>query len=532
VRAQRNRLAPMLIPAPEGINRTDAVMAMPPSDCIDLYNAVRDEMGLRTRLGYEEHVTGLGSAVRSVLAFAGSDATKDKLFACCEDGIYDCTTSTATPTRVYEFATKNTTSGRGNASVYVSAAGHFLVYCDETNGYIRFDEDTTTWAAVAAGAGAGQINGTYTGGGAVDPADFAFVCPWKNRLWFVERDSARAWYADVGVHSGDVAQFDFGNRFPHGGTLVGLWSCTLDGGAGVDDYLVAVSSAGDVVVYQGTDPSSAASFALKGSWFIGSTPAGRRIATDVGGDLLLMSLLGAIPLSRLISGQVVAAAGTYETYKIAPIFRRLAQEKRNETGWEVKLHPGDGTLLINVPSTEGGDQLAMGLSRKSWGRYRDLPVACMETWGGKLYFGTSDGRLCINDGWLDNTLRDGTPGSAIEAAVLTSFQTGGFAGVKRVQFIRPRFLSEGAVVGFKAKAAFDFDFSEVSGSPAPGTAVDSWDSGLWDAAVWGSGGYTPSSSVVGATGIGTHLAIALKWVASARSILAGIEVHGDRGGIL
>ena len=80
-----------------------------------------------------------------------------------------------------------------------------------------------------------------------------------------------------------------------------MYNWSLDGGDGIDDYLVVVGSSGDVSVWQGTDPKS--DFGTVGSWQIGDIPYGRRIGVEYGGDLFLLSIYGLISLSSLLNGQ-------------------------------------------------------------------------------------------------------------------------------------------------------------------------------------------------------------------------------------
>jgi hypothetical protein len=189
------------------------------------------------------------------------------------DGIYDVSASTNAPTLKLAFATNDTTSGYGQYQAYTTIGEKFICYCDETNGYYTYTESTDTWARVT--------NVQVTG---VDPNDLVSVCVHKARLWFVEKDSPYAWYLPSGVVLGAATKFNFGSRFKVGGNLVNLYSWTVDGGSGMDDYLVAVSTAGDVVVFRGNDPDTATDWFQHGAWDIGLPPAGRRIGGSFGGE--------------------------------------------------------------------------------------------------------------------------------------------------------------------------------------------------------------------------------------------------------
>lgn len=521
------------MPAPVGLNTTSAGTAMAPDKCLQLFNLVSSEYGLRARLGSREWCTGLtGTAdnlVRSVIPFTGTAANgaTDKLFATTSSGIWDVTTSSASPTQVYAFVNPSGNAGYGVAHVVVTAAGHFLAYCDEENGLIVYSEAGGTWAAPAMGAGAGEIDG-------VDPSSLVFCTVFKGRLWFVERDTSSLWYLATGAIYGAATKFALGTRLRAGGPLVGIWSWTIDGGAGLDDSLVAVSGGGDVVIYQGTDPSSSNTFGLKGVWYAGGgLPAGRQIATNYGGDMLLMSRIGIIPLSKLIVGGSIQSA-QYSTADIANLFNHLMMTRSTVRGWSMRMHPEDNALVVTVPTTDGAatTQLAMSLSTMGWSSYRDLPIYSSEVFGGKLYFGTVDGRVCINDGYVDGvTLASPGTYSPVQWSLLTSYQNLGNGRQKRVQMIRPTILSESAAPPFSVAAKYNFDFGELSEAAATSSGGSLWDSAVWDSAVWASE-YTASQQVRGASGMGTHVAIAIRGSAASRTILVGFDVMFDMGGML
>ena len=131
-------------------------------------------------------------------------------------------------------------------------------------------------------------------------ADIRGVVAHKQRIWFLEEDSTTGWYLGIGSIAGEVSPFYFGAKFRHGGRLAGLFNWSVDGGAGVDDFLVAVSQAGDVLPYQGSDPSSD-DWQLRGSYFIGEVPNTPTFGTEQGGELFLLSSFGVSSLNDLLS---------------------------------------------------------------------------------------------------------------------------------------------------------------------------------------------------------------------------------------
>lgn len=522
------------IPAPlGGTNTVNPGSAMPTTDCIYQYNLIAGEYGLRTRPGYTEQATGLTGAlenlVRTELPFTGSakSGSKDRLFACTSTGIWDVTDPLAV-TQEIVFSDQSLDAGYGISHVVVTAGGHFLLYCDEANGLFTYTESTDTWTQVTMGSDpATQIAG-------VDPATFCFVTVFKNRVWFVARDTAKAWYLSAGAIYGTAAAFDFGTKFKAGGPLVGLWNWTYDGGAGLDDSLVAISQGGDVAVYQGTDPASATTFGLKGVWFVGAVPYGRRIATDYGGDLLVMSSLGVQPMSKLVLG--ATGEKLYTTWKISNLFNRLASIYRTVRGWAIHIHPADNALMILIPT--GGPeaattQLVMSFASGGWGQYRDLPIVSACVWTGDLYFGTTDGRVCINRGDVDNQLlSDSESFDSIGWSLLTAFQNLGNARQKKVEMIRPTLLSQTPNASVECTARYGYNFLEPSAPSGTGGGGDgAWDSSTWDSTVWG-GDFTPTQSIKGATGLGREVAIAVRGNSISRTTLVGIDVFFNQGGFL
>ncbi len=518
-------------PAPVG--GVDAISGLVESrfdSSIYSFNMVPYQYGLKVRDGFTEWCTNVGTdGVRTIIPYKSSLSGQDKLFAAAGDGIYDVTLSSAAPPLALAFASSDTSSGYGQYANFINLAGDkFILYCDETNGYHLYTQTTDTWAAVAAGTAAGQIDGA-------DPGDFSFCMIWKSRVWFVQRDTGDAWYLPVGQVTGKVTRFSFSNKFKQGGYLVGLWNWTVDGGEGVDDYLVAISSAGDVVVYKGTDPNSASTFDQRGVYYIGPTPAGRRIAGAFGGELYLLSSYGLVPISKLMSGQVVIDTSILVSRKITPLINIEMAQSRLQQGWEVRLLPKQNLLMISTPKLESFSyiQYVQSLDTRGWALYRDFPYSTGDSWNDAFYFGTSDNRVLVHTGTLDEvTLADPTQGIDIEWSLLTWYQDLQTSAQNKVaQFIRPTFIAE-RVPDYTVLARYDYDLQEALIVPASVTPTgDVWDVGLWDVAVWGIGLAT-YNGLSGGSGMGRCIAIALRGASSAKTTLIRFDLAFNAGNIL
>jgi hypothetical protein len=369
----------------------------------------------------------------------------------------------------------------------------------------------------------------------VSPGNLASVCIWKNRVWLVEKSTSKAWYLAVNAIYGTATSFDFGTKFRAGGQLANLFNWSYDAGIGMETSLVGISTAGDVVIYQGTDPSSASTFSLKGVWYVGGVVSGRRIATDYGGDLLVLSLLGVLPLSKLIIGSAEEDGKIYATQKISNLFNSLASTYKTLNAWSIHVHPTDNALLITVPQADGSAtvQLAMSFATRGWSQYRELPIVSGGTWNGQFFFGTADGRVCKNDGYLDNVNLAGTSYTPVAFSVMSAFKDVGKGRQVRVHMMTPRLQAQAGAPTVRATAKFDFDLNEPA--PPTGTSTSSgsalWDTAIWDSSRWG-GDYTASQTISGATGLGKFLAIAVRGTAIGRTTLTGVDVYFDVGGIL
>lgn len=517
------------VPAPNaGINAVDNLLSMGergPEDSIFQYNLIPSQYGCKVRTGYQDWCTGVGTGgVRTLHPFIGSASGNNRLWAMANNGIYNVSTSAAAPAINTAFPTVDTTSGYGQWTNYTTIAGYFGLYCDESNGYYVYTETAGTWAKVTLGAGATQVAN-------IDPALFVQPLIYKERAWFVEKGSARAWYLPTGSIFGAATVFNFGNKFKHGGTLVALYNWTVDGGEGTNDYLVAISSAGDIVLYLGNDPSVATDFKQQGQWYIGPPPAGRRIAGSFGGELYILSAYGIVPLTRLIAGALIQQDDVYLSRKITPLINQQMLLASASLGWEIKLISTENLLITSVPAQVGFDniQFVQALNSKGWAVYRKVPYYTGETWNTQFYIATTDNRVLRHTGTQDAVDINGLNGVAIAWSALSVFQEYGEVGRYKIsQFIRPVFLAAQAPA-YAVEARYDYNLSEVL--PAPSNPVFTgsvWDVGVWDLALWG-GDFVEVEAPVGGSGIGRNVAIAINGTSSAPTILVRYDLMFTSG---
>lgn len=518
----------MPIPAPQkGINAVDGLISMDAQESIYQYNLIPSQYGVRVRTGYKQHATNVGTVgIRTLVPFTGSTSSADRLFAMTQDGIYNVSTSGSSYSAANTFGTTGATSGYGIWTSYTTTAGHFSLYCDELNGYYVYTESAGTWAKIVMGGGGTEISGT-------DPVNFVSATIFKSRVWFIKKNSAKAYYLAAGSIFGAATEFNFGNKFKHGGTLVQLINWTVDGGEGIDDYLIAISSAGDVVVYKGNDPASATDFIQHGSWFIGSPPAGRRIAGSFGGEVYILSTYGLLPMSKLISGTLIQQNDIYLTKKITPLINEQMILSQAVLGWEVKLIPSEQLMLISIPDRTGFDpiQFVQSLNTEGWAIYQNMPYYTGEVWNSVFYF-SSGTTVYTHEGDKDNVNLAETSSDNIEWSALQTFNDFGEPGIyHRAQFVRPVFLAQ-QPPAYAVDVRYDYNIDTALPTPNPGVfSSGAWDVGLWDFALW-SGDFTPVSSLGGADGMGRAMAVGCRGNSGTRTILVRYDLMFDSGGMI
>lgn len=413
-----------------GVNASDGLTMMQPYDCIYTYNMMPSEYGLRLRLGYAEWAINCGEDpprgsqdVRSIVPFESSiqSSVNDRLFAVTSEGIWDVTLfngQAPTQSAVFVDVTEDAGYGvfcefTGDAADGDPARGHYLFYADGRNGLWRYTEASALWEPPVGGVADGEW--WY----AADPAeptvrtafpvaDIAFVMNHKQRIWVILENDDDAWYLPVASVNGQLKRFTFGSKLPHGGNLVGLWTWSIDGGDGVDDYMVAIGRGGDVVIYQGEDPeitpdgSNAGPWSTRGTWFIGEIPESRRIVGEYGPNLYILSTFGLSSLADLLNG--ATREQQTPSKRVNRFLRADVERGKDRPEWQIAIHPGDGFLQIITPKPTSMDyiQYTQNLQSQAWGFWESVPIISAASWNGEYYMGGLDGKVYVNAGGVDN----------------------------------------------------------------------------------------------------------------------------------
>jgi hypothetical protein len=569
-----------------GWNARDSIANMPPLDAVALTNLWPTPTDVQLRLGYSEFSTGITGQVNSLMNYAGTSF--QRLFAAAGTSIYDVSASTAVavktvandkfqhinvstsggqylvavngvdPVQLYDgtswFSVASTTTaqtistitrgGTGNLTATVTtAAPHGLVTGNKItvagaspaqyNGTFiitRTGASTFTYVMATAPATDATTVGTYTVLFAitgVDSSTFVHVNLFKNFLFFVQENSMSAWYLPVGQIAGAAEELNFGGIARMGGFLQAMGTWTIDAGQGADDYAVWVTNNGEAIVYNGTNPDAAETWALKGVWQLGQT-FNRRCFLKWAGDLLLLTQEGLVPLAAALQSSRLDPRINL-TDKIFYAISRATNLYQNNFGWQINYFAEQNMLIINVPVTEGTQQYCMHTISKSWCNFTNINAKCWELSYDQMFFGGNGFVGRFWDSFSDS-------GSNINATVQQAYSYFDAPGQqKRFTMIRPIFQTDNGLPGILVGINTDFDVQDNLGSVsfnAVSSTLGVWDSAIWDEDVWG-GNLALTRLWQGVTGIGYSGGIVMK-IAS-----QGIDVHWvssdyvmERGGVL
>lgn len=487
------------LPSPVGgWNARDSLANMDERDAVIMENMFPNASNVVLRGGFSQHSTGMSGQVQTIMGYAG--AATNEMFAIDATGktIYDVTgTGAATPTTV-----TGLTNAIWEYTNVATAGGNFL-YCvnglDKPRLY-----NGTTWVAID-GASVPAITGVTT-------TTLNNVLLFKNRVWFIQKNTLKAWYLPTQSVGGAAQSFDLSAVATKGGYIVDFDAWTIDAGYGVDDNLAFITNKGEVIVYRGTDPASAATWSLIGVWQIGA-PVGSRPMLKWGGDLLIMTYDGLVPMAQTLQSSRLDPRVALSD-KIQSAISAATSSYGTTFGWQVLYYPKRNAVWINVPVAVGQQQqFAMNTITTAWCSFKGWDASCWAIFNDEPYFG-ADGIVCRawTDDYADN-------GANITTTTLQAFN---YFDERLVQKyftrVRPSIFSNGSPA---IQVGINVDF-DVLAMPAaisyPPTPASLWDVGVWDVSVWGQS-LQINASWQGVTGLGYCGAVSLQ------STSSGIQIE-------
>ena len=451
--ANAQALVNAMQPPVMGLNFRKPAIDLDPREALLLDNILPKANAGELRGGYRDWVVGVPGQVVSIMPFIGRVTAEDKLLCANDQGeIYDVTSFGAPPvllTKTYQsdgvWDYTNTSGVTENFLIMVSPAGGYWTY-SVTDGLVNRS---------ISGDGAGK--------------KFGAVYNFKDRVWLLEDGTTVGYYLGVSAIWGEATEFDFSPVINQGGYLSFGTNWTYNAGRDIDDYMVVVTTQGEVIVYSGFNPDEADSFALKGVWYVGRIPRGRRCFTTFGGDVFIMSSLGVVALSKLVNGNV---ANDYDVASsaIQPSLNTRFTSQANDFGWEMEMFYSQSFMLLKLPVQPSGihKNFVMNTQTGAWGTISGMPMVCTTQVADKVFFGTADGKVCeAFTANSDGEGIDGTEGKPIQGTYMSgyqSFEQGGGVRLKMFQMARPIFVSaRPPAVALKMQADYGAILPTVSG---------------------------------------------------------------------
>jgi hypothetical protein len=225
-------------------------------------------------------------------------------------------------------------------------------------------------------------------------------------------------------------------------------------------------------------------------------PLGKNAYTQAGGDLLIATEVGLIPVSAAIQNDLAALESKAVSAPIAPYWQQQARTIGGS--WQIVKDLRRGLMYVSQPDASGATKtvLPVNLLTGAWSRCTGWDTRCLGIFGDNAYFGAGDNCIYL----MDSTGSD--DGDVYTAVFLGQAETMGVGGrQKTVRQMRAMFQTGSPIrPQLTAKANFREDVSSPPSSPANYTA-DAWDSGIWDTAVWDADAAIVNEANWTATGI-------------------------------
>lgn len=485
-------------------------------------NMFPTQQGVRLRGGALKVAT-IGARVVSMFTY--QTAALSKIFATSDAAIYDI--SAFNPTTVPSAAVGTLSSGYFSTAQMGTVGGEYLYAVNGTD--LARLYDGASWVAVD-GASTPAITGVTT-------STLSYVWTHKNRFWFVQKNTKTAWYLPVDSIGGAAADFSLDGVFQKGGSLLFGTTWSSDSGSGMDDRAVFVSTEGEVAVYQGDNPASAATWALVGVYSM-AKPLGPKCHIRAGGDVLVGTAAGLVPLTAVTQKDASSIDVSSVSAPVEPSWRSNAVKYSPLRPWEVIKWPRENMMLVTLPH-DLKTAFVANMQSGGWAKYIGWDMQCGTEFLDAVYFGDSSGSIfAAEQGGSD----DGNPYLARLSYMPSDM--GQSAGFKNVGALRATFISSSTIQPqLSVTPNYNVIFPTVP--PVTDSAGGSgalWDVALWDVALWDdndvNGVVRPAYSTgwvsVGASGtaVAPQLQIMTGGAGRPDAELVSFEVLFEMGGAL
>ena len=417
----------------------------------------------------------LPEATPVISGFEYVSGVNHKMFAANLNKIYDI--STTVPVEVVS----GRLSGNYVASQLANQGGDWLIAVNDA-GDPPLRYNGTTWEVMSAAYVPGGGLPSKITGPAGTPVEnggnLSYVCKYRNRLFFIELNSMNAWYLPLNAVGGALAMIPLSGAATKGGKLLFCASWSIDAGDGIDDKICFVTNEGEAIIFTGGDPSSAANWRQEGRYNL-SPPLGMNAHLAIGGDLLIATVDGILPMSGAITKDRAELELAAITRQIKRMWREEVLDKR-EHHWTMCKWDEYGGIFCATPGGKPGQQrcLVVNAATGAWARFTGWDAMCFTRMRGDMFFGTQTGQIMQAD-------RTGYDNGMPYVATLVGGWEMFASPSQTITWRQSR-------VSFRARAGEPFQ-PQVSATinyiitlpPPPPAGVDPGLLDLWDQGLWG-----------------------------------------------
>lgn len=456
-------------PAPIGGLVTNTPLATPAEQtALVLENFWPTATGIEPRGGTKLrcHIAG---SVDSLFQYQ-SGANK-KYFAADANNVYefsDNTTIGATLTA--------TITGQTNADYSVlemqTDGGTFLTIVNGQDHAQIYDG--TNWQQVTATSTPFAITNVATD-------HLSHIWSYRNRTFFIEKATMNAWYLGINSVAGAATKLPLAGVFNKGGSLLFGATWSSDSGAGMDDRCVFATDQGEFAIFSGGNPSDVKDWKLNGVYDIGE-PLGKNCTMQVGGDLIIATKAGLIPISAATQKDVGQLKLSSLTQKINDVWEQEVALSGTSEQWQIAKWASKNAAFICPPvSSVNKYCYVVNLETGAWSKYTGWAVKSMSNLGRGLFYGDVSGKIYQCDvGGTDD-------GQVFESRACFAFDHLNAPGsTKTVNAIRGtwRYLT---TINPKHTTAKNYQpsFSDPPQAIANAqTGASLWDASDWDVSYW------------------------------------------------
>jgi hypothetical protein len=448
-------------PPSGGLDLITPIDNMEPTSALELQNIFPGAGAPTVRLGYQQFCDlGVTSPIQFMHEFPKQDGTAE-LIAAQGTKIYSIS-STGVKTDVSKVG--GYSSGKWNKEMFGNSQYGYYMYLANSYG-------DAPQVYKGGGVAAANINATCRGG-SVAITELCNVAAYRTRLYFVQRNTMTMWYdktagAVMTTAASTLDSYDFSGIFRRGGYLLFTGSYTNQSGVTSQDYFMAVSSEGEIVMYSGSSPDATASDA-GGAWnlvahFIIGKPLGQKAFIRINQDIWIITQQGIVPVSALFQTDPEQAL-TVVSYKINPLISQYATQVALSEMWTGFFYPAGRRVYIILPdSTSTATLLVYSIDSKSWTQFQlytsEHSIAACK-YNNLPFYGSNRGVVYQGEtGYADNVV-SGSAGEAITFAGRSAFSFYGSRGnYKAFKDIRPIIKAKR---GLTLQLGLDTDFKRQS----------------------------------------------------------------------